>query len=369
MSFRAPIEKNVELSGNFLLFYAYDLGDEINLERLKKSHVLTTHIAPLSACFKNYHIPLSFNLADCNPEVSYRSRTDCVSSKIHSFGVISLCYKIPFMCNFEELKNRFIEITQIYNEKCEEDIDNLFRMIKPFVARPHLYNINGKYSAVQVEPLETMSPAEFKDAFGPKIASLMRHEKETLSESQKTAILSSTTAYYGQDMVIIDGEAAFIYDNEYFEIIEFLESANIQRLELNYFDRLLDHKLNSFYNSDSAYKIPLLSYVPLLKSKEDRLVEELARLRVDISVIVERLEISIKMSGEPYHEEIYSILVDKLLIQEWQASVNKKLSIVEDLYSVHRDRLSNIREEMLTVVIVLLITFEAYVAFLRIGGH
>jgi uncharacterized Rmd1/YagE family protein len=106
----------------------------------------------------------------------------------------------------------------------------------------------------------------------------------------------------------------------------------------------------------------------MVKGKEDRLVEELARLRVDISVIVDRLEVSIKMSGDPYHEEIYTMLVDKLLIPQWLESVNKKLSIVQDLYVIYRDRLTSIRSELMTVVIIILVGIEAYFAFLHLRG-
>ena len=111
-----------------------------------------------------------------------------------------------------------------------------------------------------------------------------------------------------------------------------------------------------------------LKLVEDIKPFLDKLVEELARLRVDISVIVDRLEVSIKMSGDPYHEEIYSMLVEKLLVPQWLESVNKKLSIIQDLYSVYQDRLVGIRGEMLTVVIIVLVAIEAVLAFLHLRG-
>jgi uncharacterized Rmd1/YagE family protein len=80
-------------------------------------------------------------------------------------------------------------------------------------------------------------------------------------------------------------------------------------------------------------------------------------------VIVERLEMSIKLSGDSYHEEIYSMLVKKLQLSEWRDSVNKKLSIIEDLYAVIRDRLATVREEMMTLVIIILIAVELLLAF------
>ena len=83
-------EETIQLRGNFLLFYAFDVGDEISLKNIQASKNLPTFVLPLSSGFKNYHIPLSFQLSDCDPHGVHRSRTDCISAKIHSFGVMSL---------------------------------------------------------------------------------------------------------------------------------------------------------------------------------------------------------------------------------------------------------------------------------------
>jgi hypothetical protein len=361
-------ERNIQLRGNFLLFYAFDVGDEINLKAIQSSNSLPAFVLPLSPGFKNYHIPLSIQLSDCDPSGASRFRTDCISAKIHSFGVLSLCYKIPFVANFEELKSKFIEISGVYSDRAQADAALLFNAVAPFVTKKHFFNMREQYSAVQMTPLDTLTPEMFKETFGSKIASLLRYEKESLSDYQQEAVLASSSAYYGQDMVIIDGEAAFIYDDEYYEVLEFLEFANIQRLELKSFDRVLDFQLNKFYSGDNSYDISWKSYIPMIKGKEDLLVEELARLRVDISVIVDRLEVSIKMSGDPYHEEIYSMLVEKLLVPQWLESVNKKLSIVQDLYTIYRDQLASIRGELLTLVIIILVGIEAFFAFLHLRG-
>ena len=164
-------------------------------------------------------------------------------------------------------------------------------------------------------------------------------------------------------MLIIDSEAAFIYDEEYLELLEFFEFANIQKLELQYFDRILDEKLNFFYMQQS-YKVPLMAYIPLLGERVNLPVSLLAQLRVDISVITERLENSIKMAGDYYFSKVYSMLREKLSLNEWRDSINRKLEIVKDLYTVYQDRLDVIHEEILTVVIIILIALEAILAFL-----
>ncbi len=352
------------VKGNFLLFFAFDVGDEIDLLQLRRRRLVPVTVPQVSSYFKNYHKPLAFDVADCY-EGGAASRTDCVSSKVHTFGVISFCYKVPFAGSLEDAKSKFIEIYDQYSATSKQDALAVFSTIKDAIIRPSFFNLRGEYFGVQVDPVSGLDPAEFKEMYAQNIASLIRFERESLSEYQQDAILSSSTGYYGEDMVVIDGQAAFVYDFEYFELIEFFESATIQRLELQYFDRLLDRKLNQFYSGDRLHIESYRSYIPMLKAKEDRLVEELARLRVDISVIVDRLEGGFKLSGDPYYEEVYSMLVNKMQIKDWKESVANKLEIVQDLCGIHKYKMETLRMEILTIVIIVLVALEAWFAFAR----
>ena len=358
------MDKTSLVSGNILLFYAYDISDDIELELISKKKLLSTHSAPQSTYFKNYHVPLSFRLIDSKDGKNIE-RQDCILSKLHHFGVLSFCYKISFQnSSFEDLKQKVIEVKEAYDNLSDRDAKTVFKRINPALKKPHFYNLKHDYFAVQVNPTveKAISADDFKETFGSVIASLLRLETQTLSDYQKDEILESTTGYYGQDFIIIDSEGSFIYDSEYFEPMEFLESAHIQLLELQYYDRVLDKKLNYFY-VQKPHKVPLRAYIPLLGRRLELPASRLARLRVDISVITERLESSIKMTGEAYYSTLYSMLVEKLSLCEWRDSINRKLDIIGDLYEVHQGHLDTIHEEILTLVIIVLIALEAVIAF------
>jgi hypothetical protein len=352
--------------GNILLFYAFDVGDDIDLTEIKNKNFVNTCVVPLSTYFKNYHIPLSFRMTD---DVIEKEKTvtglSCISSKIYNFGVLSYCYRIPFQDTFEDLKLKILDIKKNFDEKSDIDARNTFKAIYPAIKKPRFYSLKNSYFAVQVHPLkDKVTPEEFKERYGSKIASLLRLEIYNLSDYQKDQILKSATGYYGQDLIIIDSEASFIYDDEYFEPLEFFESANIQKIELQYFDRLLDQKLNYFYGQES-YKVPLKAYIPLIGNRLDLPVSRLANLRVDISVVTERLENSIKLVGDAYYTNLYAMLVEKLSLKEWRDSINRKLAIIHDSYTVHQDRLDTLHSEILTVVVIVLIALEALALFFR----
>ena len=85
----------------------------------------------------------------------------------------------------------------------------------------------------------TIDIVKLKEEFmGALLHRLLRFETESLSEYQKNEILESAIGYYRGDLIIIDTEAAFIYDDEYEEVLDLFEFANMQQLELQYFDRV-----------------------------------------------------------------------------------------------------------------------------------
>ena len=47
-------------SGNVFIFHAFDIGEEVNLEKVKIAGTITPRPLTLSKYFKNYHIPVSF---------------------------------------------------------------------------------------------------------------------------------------------------------------------------------------------------------------------------------------------------------------------------------------------------------------------
>ena len=353
------LEQSTKFKGNVFLFYSLDIGDEIDLEKIKQKSLVSVKPIPLSPYFKNYHIPLAFQMDQSEYETN---KASCISSKLHSFGALSLCYKIPFHDSLDDLKAKLIKIKNDFDQICESDAKATFHKILSTIKKARFYNLKSFYFAVQVEPLkEKVTPEDYKQMYGERIASLLRLETESLSQFQLKEILSTTTGYSGKDFMILDSEASFIYDDEYFEVLELFEFANIQLLELQYFDRLSDEKLNSFYAQ--SFKLPLRAYIPLLGERLNLPVSMLAQLRVDISVITERLEYSIKMAGDTYYSRVYSILREQLSLNGWRGSIGRKLDIIDDLYTVYQDRLDVIHDGILTLVIIILIAVEVGFAF------
>jgi hypothetical protein len=350
--------KDEIFTGNIYIFHAFDVGDDINLEALKAANVLEQEASTLSKYFKNYHIPLAAKLPQATD-------SQCIGVKIHNFGAISLTYKIPFTSTLLQIRTGLDALDNKYQEQGLKDVSALFKKIKPFIKKSNFFSTQSSYLVIQVDPKEELSDTvQFKEQFGALIASMLRFETESLSEIQRDEILESAMGYYRGDLIVIDTSAAFVYDSEYYETLDFFEFANIQHLELQYFDRVLDQSLNAIYE-EKVRKLSIKAYIPFIGTLSRSPVDELGKLRADISVITERLESSIKLVAEPYFSELYSLLQDKLDLKNWQEGIEKKLAIVTDVRTVFQHKVDAAREDILSVLIAILIMIELVVAILR----
>lgn len=345
-------------TGNIYLMHAFDIGDAINLEQVKSSNQVNTIARVWPKYFKHYHIPLTVDLP------TGKNGIKCTRANIHHFGAVSCIYKVAFSGTLTALRDKLNKLDEQYESQSAHDVNTLFKRVKPFTSQPKFYHHRSSYLVIHIDPQpNTLDTMQLQELYGPIIASALRFETINISKFQIDDILQSTTGYYKQDLVIIDTEAAFVYDDECYELLDFFEFALAQQLELQYFDKLLDTKLDDVYEH-AIQPRSFYNYLPFVGTVYDPL-SELTKLKVDISVITERLDNSIKLAGEAYYSEIYRLLVKKLELETWRASVEKKLAIVRDVRSIYQNKINSIREDMLSVLIIILIFIEVIIGLLH----
>ncbi len=356
---KATIVDDISFSGNIFIFHAFDVGEDIDLESLEKAQILTRKSFILPKYFKRYHVPLSVEL----PEPS--EGNDCYSIKIHSFGAISITYKIPFEESLEDLRNKINNLDEKYQEQSISDALSIFNKIRQFIVKPKFFHLRTSYPVIQVFP--KIDAVAMKEKYGQTVASLLRFETENLSEYQKDEILESAMGYYRGDFIVIDAEAAFVADAEFEEILDLFEFSNIQHLELQFFDKVLNNQLSIIYEQ-KVKSLPFAAYLPFIGARDASNID-LGRLKVDISVITERLEDSIKLTGEVYYSDIYGLLANALDLAKWKESIDNKLDIIKDIQEVYQNQIDSIREDLLSVLIIILIFIELVVGILSYLKH
>ena len=347
------------VSGNIFIFQAFDVGEEMDLKGISQRRLVTPSPQALPKYFKNYHIPLSIV-----PPRAQGNGYACEHAKLHNFGAISLRYRIPFSTTLEELRTLVVTTDEQYAEQSLRDGETIFNRIKSEIKQPRFSQGRNDYVLIQMEELPGGKDlGTVKQEYGHLLASLLRFETESLSEHVRDEILTDAFSYYHKDLIIIDTQAALLCDNDYDEVLDLFDFANIQHLELQFFDRMLDKKLNLAYEQDRKSP-PLRSYLPFVGMMVSDPVGELSRLKVDISVITDRLETSIKLAGEAYISQLYAVLSEKLDLANWKESISRKLAIIQDIGSIYEHKLEVIREDLLTCSIIVLILLELLMGLL-----
>lgn len=338
-------------SGHMYIFHAFDVGDDIDLVRVQASGKLNQIALAPPKYFKNYHAPLVVELPHT------QGHYEVLSCKIHSFGTISITYRIPFTDTLSGISRDFNKINNHCIEQSISDAKHVYKCIEGFTSQPRFFQMTTSYAVVQVYPHQDVSIAQLKKQYGSTIASMLRFETQTLSEYQKNEILESAIGYFRGDLIVVDTDATFLYDDEYEETIDLFEFANIQQLELRYFDRVLDDQLNRIYEGEGR-RLSWHSYLPFTGTEPNDPVTRLGKLKVDISVITERLESSIKFAGEPYFSELYDLLAQNLDLTNWRQAIDRKLSIIHDILSTHQNKIDTTRSDLLSVLVIVLIFIE-----------
>lgn len=344
-----------DFSGHVYIFFAFDVGDEIRFESVKKDKSIQTEGAQQSKFLHNSHVPLTIELP--HPHTSGR----CIDSKLHQFGVISLIYKVPVSGTLQDMKSMMVPIDEKYQEQSVQDAHSIYNKVKKHVAKPHFFHLRNYYTVIQIDTKATVTGKEIQEKHGPEIASLLRFETQSLAESQKETILDEEIGYFSKDLIVIDAEAAFIYDPQHEDLLIFFELGNIQQLELQYFNTLLDKQLDAIYEKRSL-SLPLFSYLPFIGSHYFDPLGDTNRLQVDISVITERFQTGIKIVGEPFFANVYEQLINKLDIQQWKNAIEQKMSIIKEIRHFYQHKVDTNREDLLSVLIIILILIELIIA-------
>jgi uncharacterized Rmd1/YagE family protein len=87
-------------------------------------------------------------------------------------------------------------------------------------------------------------------------------------------------------------------------------------------------------------------------------LKKLEKTRLDVLELIEKVENTVKLSGDPYLVKIYRTSSECFRIKEWKSNVSSKLEIMEDFYQTFTDRLQNDRLLLLEFLMLLIFLVE-----------
>jgi hypothetical protein len=284
-------------------------------------------------------------------------------------GAISIAVRVPFAIHdlqdlvaFHDLNfsNGALhdEVRHLAHEICQE--------LRPHLIRPNEHLADEEaYTVFCLEPLknpagQTISAESWLAANRREVASILTQERDDgrLSRQESEESTARHLSYYGQDLVVVDWDAALVIDEprHFDEALYLMELANLQLAELEAYDRLLDDSL------DRAYRDLRIRSL----GSRTAVLREVRELRIDLARLSDELSNITKFFGDWHLARIYQALAARFHLADWHHSIDQKLQTLDDLYGMLAHDRTNLMMLLLEATIVLL--FIADIAMLIWGG-
>lgn len=245
-----------------------------------------------------------------------------------------------------------------------EILRGVLDVIGPALQRPSEQLLEEDYLYAVVDrfhrPLtgaDVLAQADVAALLSGEIAS---GDPRALSPQSSAELMRSAFSYFQDDLVVVTWDRAFVYDpRRDADVIDIIEVANAQLLEMRYYDELLDAELARMYDMVAGARGGL----SLVASRRAvRLARRLYALVAEVTELTEKVENSLQVTEDVYLARVYGAVLELSGMPKLSAAVDRKLAIVRDTYTALYDEASSRRAELLELAIVLLIVFEIVLA-------
>jgi hypothetical protein len=357
-------------SGICYAIFAYDAARAIQLGEAEcRVHEITqrptiAHKRRTPSYFEYQPPPVRFS-QDVEPLAIGKFATrSSVELMIYDFGAIAVIYSVPIAGRFEELLTLSEELYD--NETLLADsrlrVDQVLQVIGNAATQSHPSPFVEDYVIFHVESFaQPLEPKVFCAHNARLIAQILRAERQALSEQEVDDALTVRVSYGANDVTFIDWNAALLVDQEGDDIRAVLEFANVELLEMRYVDQKLDRALDQAYETSSrrSWGVAQLfaSYSADLRS--------LAELQVDNATLFEGVNNTLKLIGDQYLGRVYRVASRRFHLDDWDASILRKLQTLESIYEKISVQSTNQRMEVLEWVIIFLIAFSIAIEIIR----
>ncbi|MGH8446362.1 MAG: hypothetical protein ACREVL_13905 [Solimonas sp.] len=313
--------------------------------------------------------PVALSLPGETLEIGGVPRGAAVSARVYEFGVVAIAIRIPVADHGWADYARLVAATdQRIGHAADAPIwmrilDGLLAVIRPALQRPGAAMLQEDYLYALVQQWhEPLSAAEILER--ADLASLLADETRPLSDETRRDLLRQRYSYYQDDLVVLTWDRAFVCEPRGdSDVIDVIEVANAQLLEMRYYDELLDDELPRMY--DWVEETRRSTYFRAPRRFAD-LARRLYGLVAEVTELTEKVDNALQVTEDVYLARVYTSALDLLRVPKLSAAVDRKLSIIRDTYTALFDEASASRAELLEVTIVLLIVAEIVLALLKI---
>jgi len=293
--------------------------------------------------------------------------TASVTARLYDFGVVSLAISVPADdLSWTEFADRLNAVNGAVGLGSglvwAELTDRVRNLLRDALVRPSTSVLEEDYIIGLVRAFDRpMLAAEIQDRLD--LVPLLSGEHRALSESARQDLLRKRFSYYTDDLVVLTWDRAFLYEPRGdSDVIDVLEVANAQLLEMRYYDELLDDELPRMYGLVETTR--RASGFPSSR-RFARLARRLYTLVAEVTELTEKVDNALQVTEDVYLARIYAAALDLFRVRVVSAAVDRKLAIIRDTYAALYEEASSGRAALMELAIVVLIVAEIVLALLR----
>ncbi|MGE5083131.1 MAG: hypothetical protein ACM3ND_09540 [Acidobacteriota bacterium] len=349
------------LRGSVLVLIQYDVCEEIRLDVLRglfpARNAQATFKSQAPGYVRYQRTPVAEPL---EPVILQSGERLSGEIKYYDYGVVSMVFELSFAgdwdnlvqlsarwasdTNFEKLASRIVR------QKLERAAPAL---IKPYKDEEWLQE---DYFIFHVREIDGSPSAEdLLATYRNQIAQVVRGETATLSDGERSEILTSRMSYYPSDLAVIGWNAAFIYDTQAGAetAIQLLQYANSQLLEFRHYDELLTKELENVYDFLEAGGTGWWS-----RWRTANAASKLHTVLLDVNELTERADNAIKFLSDMFSARLYKLCALKVGVPDYKDLVQEKLHTAEDLYRFMVEQFNQSRAFVLELMVVVILIIE-----------
>ena len=359
--------------GTCFPMFAFEVAQAIDLDAAQRRLLSTVERQTIKykrrapASFEYRPAPLHVTRGSEPQEVSGLHTVPGVEVVLYDFGALSVSYAIPLAGPLSELPSLAEELWG--NERLLKDarrhVDDVLAELGPACVRPKVADLVEDYSIFHIEAFTAPSDAAMLwTTHALTVAQVLRAVPHPLSQQEIAEATSARLSFGPNDATIIDTDAAVLFDPEGEDVRDVIEFANTQLLEMRYLDHELDDVLERAYAGllrRSRRPWPLPSVGPDLQS--------LARLELDAAILFEQVTNALKLVGDQFLARVYALASRRFHLDEWDASISRKLQTIDGIYAKMSDRASTRRMELLEWIIILLFVVSIALSVITLAPH
>jgi hypothetical protein len=355
--------------GECRIFLAYDVGLAIDLNQAEqriaagKARETMRKKRRSPSYFEFDPPPLRVSQKIEPLKVAHHRSAEYLDAMIYDFGAISVAYTFPL----DEPLDKLLHLSEhLYDNELllshsRRIVEELLQTIEPAVNKPRISELVEDYAVYQIKDFETKSDVQkLLKTNSQLMARILRAESESLSAQEVGEALSCRLSYSGEDEVIIDWNAAVIFDQDASDVLAVLEYTNVELVEMRFLDDQLDDALEESYQALGRRE---WGRRLLFRSASEDL-RKVAELQMDGALLFEGVHNALKLLGDQYLARMHRSASRRMHLDDWERTILRKLHTIESIYEKMSSLQETRRMEALEWVIIILIAISIILPFI-----